>query len=44
MEMVAKISSLYERLRPDVSDKYKFLSVNQAHGKSVLTEPEVDRL
>lgn len=29
MEMVEKISSLYERLRLDVSDKYKFLSVNQ---------------
>ena len=27
--MVEKISSLYERLRLDVSDKYKFLSVNQ---------------
>jgi len=46
MEMVEKISSLYERLRLDVSDKYKFLSVNQGHGKSVLTELqfEVDRL
>ena len=29
MEMVEKISSLYERLRLDVVDKYKFLSVNQ---------------
>ena len=29
MEMVEKISSLYERLRLDVSEKYKFLSVNQ---------------
>jgi len=46
MEMVEKISSLYERLRLDVSEKYKFLSVNQGHGKSVLAELkfEVDRL
>ena len=46
MEIVAIISSLYERLRLDVSDKYKFLSVNQGHGKSVLMELqfEVDRL
>ena len=29
MELVEKISSLYERLRLDVSEKYKFLSVNQ---------------
>ena len=29
MEIVAIISSLYERLRLDVSDKYQFLSVNQ---------------
>ena len=29
MELVEKIGSLYERLRLDVSDKYKFLSVNQ---------------
>merc|ERR1719445_19297 len=46
MELVEKISSLYERLRLDVSEKYKFLSVNQGHGKSVLAELqfEVDRL
>ena len=34
MEMVEKISSLYERLRLDVADKYKFLSVNQVTFKS----------
>ena len=36
MEMVEKISSLYERLRLDVADKYKFLSVNQVTFKSSL--------
>ena len=36
MEMVEKISSLYERLRLDVVDKYKFLSVNQVTFKSSL--------
>ena len=37
MEMVEKISSLYERLRLDVSDKYKFLSVNQV---TAIVKPE----
>ena len=46
MELVEKISSLYERLRLDVSEKYKFLSVNQVIAFSMpyvfnLKSPEV---
>ena len=47
MEMVEKISSLYERLRLDVSEKYKFLSVNQViaivmpESQTVIKSPKV---
>merc|ERR1719450_1544840 len=46
LAMVEKIESLYERLRLDMSEKYKFLSLHQGHGKSVLSEMrlEIDRL
>jgi len=40
------LENLYERLRLDMADKYKFLSLHQGHGKSVLTEMklEIERL
>ena len=46
MLMVEKLENLYERLRLDMADKYKFLSLHQGHGKSVLTEMklEIERL
>ena len=44
MELVEKISSLYERLRLDVSEKYKFLSVNQVIAFSMLYVSILDPL
>ena len=40
MELVEKISSLYERLRLDVSEKYKFLSVLYIKSEASLTNFE----
>ena len=36
MLMVEKLENLYERLRLDMAEKYKFLSLHQGHGKSVM--------
>jgi len=46
MLYVEKIESLYERLKLDMTDKFKFLSLHQGHGKSVLCDMkiEIDRL
>jgi len=46
MLLVEKIENLYERLRMDMTEKYKFLSVHQGHGKSVLADLklEIERL
>merc|ERR1719419_648035 len=46
MMYVDKIESLYERLKMDMTDKFKFLSLHQGHGRSVLDDMkiEVDRL
>jgi len=46
MMYVDKIESLYERLKMDMTEKFKFLSLHQGHGRSVLDDMkiEVDRL
>ena len=46
MLLVEKIENLYDRLRMDMTEKYKFLSVHQGHGKTVLADLklEIERL
>jgi len=46
MLYVGKIESFYGRLKLDMTNKFKFLSLHQGHGKSVLCDMknEIDRL